>query len=97
MDKSQAEKERKYYNKKLIKNSIESEIKKSHKIDWKEYINDCIGIFLGLMLNDKIGIENHFNSVFIGFTVDVFIIVAAIIFIKIIFNSILKIVKRNIK
>ena len=97
MDKSQAEKEQKYYNKKLIKNSIESEIKKSHKIDWKEYINDCIGIFLGLMLNDKIGIENHFNSVFIGFTVDVFIIVAAIIFIKIILNAILKIVKRNIK
>lgn len=97
MDKSQAEKEQKYYNKKLIKNSIESEIKKSHKIDWKEFITNCIGIFLGLTLNDKIGIENHFNSVFIGFTVDVFIIVAAIIFIKIILNAILKIVKRNIK
>lgn len=97
MDKSQAEKEQKYYNKKLIKNSIESEIKKSHKIDWKEFITNCIGIFLGLTLNDKIGIENHFNNFFIVFILEVFIIVAAIIFIKIILNAIFKIVQKKTK
>lgn len=82
MSKSQAEKERRYYNKKLIKEGFKNEIKKPHKIDWKDIITNCIGISLGLTLTDKIKMDSLIHNSFGRFMAETFIVVAVIIVIK---------------
>ncbi len=82
MSRSKAEKERRYYNRKLLKDGFKREIKRPHKIDWKDIICNCIGISLGLTLTDKIKIERFLHNSFATYMAEIFIIVTIIIIIK---------------
>ena len=68
------EKERSYYNKKLIKQSFSNELKKSHKVRARDLILTIIGSFIAMAVINLIAIEQ-----LIGNNVAVFILEAVII------------------
>ena len=81
------EREREYYNQKLIKDSIISEISNladdvdngTYKIPCKNFITNAIGTILGIILCDIIGIETLNLNKGLKFWADVVIFVVMII------------------
>ena len=68
------ERQRSYYNKKLIKQSFSNELKKSHKIRARDLILTIIGSFIAMAVIDLIEIERLTRN-----NVAVFILEAVII------------------
>ena len=85
--------ERKNYNQKLLKEGLKDEIKGPHKIDWIEFITNCIGCFLGLILNDAIGIETLIHNTVGNLIVRVLIITVSIIIVHAVVYALKKIIK----
>lgn len=56
------EKERQYYNKKLIKEGFQNELKPPFRIDWPARLADCIGIFIGLRTIHLTGLEERITN-----------------------------------
>lgn len=78
MSTTKEEKERRYYNKKLIKDGFRDEMKKPHPIDWKDMLARVLGCWLGLWLCDLIGTETLIQNSAGRFAVDVLIVCAMI-------------------
>ena len=72
------EKEQEYYNKKLINETMKEEIKKPHKFDWKEAVLLLLGLILGFIVTDIIGLEELIGNKFLRYMAEVFILVIAI-------------------
>jgi len=62
LEKDKTEKEREYYNHKILKESFSDEMKKPRRIDWAELIAVFIGVFLGLTIRDVIGTEQLISN-----------------------------------
>ena len=56
------EKERQYYNKKLIKQGFKNELKGAPKISLRELVLTLIGSFIGMAVIDVIGIDGLINN-----------------------------------
>lgn len=56
------EKERQYYNKKLIKQGLKNELKGAPKISLRELVLTLIGSFIGMAVIDGIGIDGLINN-----------------------------------
>lgn len=78
MDTNKAVQERKQYNKKLLKESFNGEMKKPHRTDWATVIAIFFGTMLGLFIQDVIDTEKLISNTVLRFCVDVLIIVIAI-------------------
>lgn len=72
------ENEKEYYNQKLLKETFQDEIKKPHKFDWKEAVLLLLGLILGFIVTDIIGLEELIGNKFLRYTAEVFILVIAI-------------------
>lgn len=72
------ENEKQYYNNKLIKDTLKDEIKEPHKFDWKEYVLLFLGLLLGFIVTNIIGIDQLISNKFLRFTAEVFILFFAI-------------------
>ena len=72
------ENEKQYYNNKLIKDTLKDEIKEPHKFDWKEYVLFFLGLLLGFIVTNIIGIDQLISNKFLRFTAEVFILFFAI-------------------
>ena len=59
MNTTKDEQERQYYNKKLIKEGFQNEMKKPFRINWQELIANCIGIFIGLRIIHLTGLAER--------------------------------------
>lgn len=90
MNTSNAEQERKHYNKKILKESFKDEMKKPHRIDWADMIAVFIGTMLGLFIQDVIDTEKLISNTVLRFCVDVLIIVIAILAVQGIFAVVRK-------
>jgi hypothetical protein len=56
------EKERQYYNKKLIIQGLKNELKGAPKISLRELVLTLIGSFIGMAVIDGIGIDGLINN-----------------------------------
>ena len=72
------ENEREYYNQKLLKETFKDEIKKLHKFDWKEDVLLFLGLILGFIVTDIIGLEELIGNKFLRYTAEIFILVIGI-------------------
>jgi hypothetical protein len=72
------DKEKEYYNHKLIKETLKDEIKEPHKFDWKEYVLLFFVLLLGFIVTNIIGIDQLISNKFLRFTAEVFILFFAI-------------------
>ena len=70
--------EKQYYNHKLIKDTLKDEIKEHHRFDWKEAVLLFIGLLMGYIAADIIGIDQLISNKFLRFTAEVFILFFAI-------------------
>ena len=84
---SKEEKERRYYNKKLIKEGLKDEIKKPHKIDLKELISNIIGLFLGMVIYDITGIDGFINNNFVRSILKIAVLVGVLMVVKFFTNT----------
>ena len=91
MNTSNAEQERKHYNKKILKESIKDEMKKPHRIDWADMIAVFIGTVLGLSIRDAIDTKSLISNGFGQFCVNVLIITIAILAVQGVFAVVRKI------
>lgn len=76
------EKERRYYNKKLISDGLKTELHTPHKVNWPELGLTGIGCFIGLLLNNYIEIERFIKNNFVSFVIESLIVAAAILIIN---------------
>ncbi len=72
------ENEKEYYNQKLLKETFQDEIKKPHKFDWKEAVLLLLGLILGFIVTDIIGLEELISNKILRYTAEIFILVIAI-------------------
>lgn len=97
MSQSKEEMERAYYNKKLLKESAQDELK--NQLTWKSFFTDFIqlflGIFIGRRLIDLIGTETRFPSKIVCFMIDVLILAAMILVVKAVFYGVGKLLRRS--
>lgn len=78
------EKEQEYYNKKLINETIKEEIKKPHKFDWKDSFLSFLGLVLGFIVTDIIGLEELIGNKLLRYTAEIFILVVGITVVNVI-------------
>lgn len=90
MNTDKNELERKQYNRKLLKESFNDEMKKPHRIDWVELAATAIGTFLGLLIKDAIGTKELISNSFARFCADVAITIVMILVVQGIFFLIRK-------
>ena len=83
MKDSKAEKEREYYNSKLIREGIKSEMKKPHKLDWKELVISIIGIIIGMTVINILNTESVITNSFGRFCAEVLIIAFSVTLVNI--------------
>ena len=97
MSQSKEEMERAYYNKKLLKESAQDELK--NQFTWKSFLTDFIqfflGIFIGRLLINLIGTETRFPSKIVCFMIDVLILAAMIFLVKAVFYGVGKLLRRS--
>ncbi|HAG12346.1 MAG TPA: hypothetical protein DCG49_00610 [Ruminococcus sp.] len=89
------EKERRYYNKKLIKDGFQNEMKKPLPIDIKDLIARILGCGLGLWLCDLIGTETLIRNNVMRFVVDVLIVSAMLAAAEAVFRLLSRAMKKN--
>ena len=85
LEKDKTEKEREYYNRKILKESFSDEMKKPRRMDWAELIAVFIGVFLGLTIRDVIGTEQLISNSAARFFADTVITVIMILAVQGIF------------
>ena len=90
MNTTKEEKERQYYNKKLIKEGVQNELKKPFRINWAELIANCIGIFIGLQIFHLTGLEESITSGAVRILVQVLIVAACMTAVNLIANALLR-------
>lgn len=90
MDTNKAEQERKQYNKKLLKESFNDEMKKPHRTDWADMIATFFGTMLGLSIRDAIDTKSLISNGFGRFCVNVLIITIAILAVQGVFAVVRK-------
>ncbi len=95
MNLNKDEQERRYYNRKLIKEEFRNGIKSSHKINWIDLITTTIGCFLGLCLCDAINLDHFITSTPICFILQVLIVASLIMIVKAIINCFAKMQKKQ--
>lgn len=97
MSQSKEEMERAYYNKKLLKESVHEELK--NQLTWKSFFTDFIqfflGIFIGRLLIDLIGTETRFSNKTSRFIIDVLILAAIILIVKVVCYGVGKLLRRS--
>lgn len=89
------EKERKYYNQKLIQEGMKDELKKPRNFSWTDLISTVIGCFLGLLLIDFIDIRTLLSNIFLSTFVSVLIVTAVILVVKFIAYGLGKIIRKS--
>ncbi len=95
MRETEEKKERKYYNRKLIKDGIKSELKNPHKINLKEFVYNVIGLFLGFTLINAIGTENIIHNAAGRFVAEVLILASMLLVVRAFIYAADKILKRK--
>ena len=70
------ERQRSYYNKKLIKQSFSNELKKSHKVRVRDLILTIIGSFIAMAVIDLIAIEQLIRNNVAVFILEAVILIA---------------------
>lgn len=90
MNTSNAEQERKHYNKIILKESVKDEMKKPHRIDWADMTAVFIGTVLGLSIRDAIDTKRSISNGFGRFCVDALIITIAILAVQGVFAVVRK-------
>ena len=78
------ENEIQYYNQKLIKDTIKDEIKKPNKFEWKDSVLSFLGLVLGFIVTDIIGLEELIDNKLLRYTAEIFILVAGITVVNVI-------------
>ena len=95
--KAEAEAERAYYNKKLIREGIKEALKKP--VSWKQLLQDflqfVIGNLIGLVLIEKIGTETLITNKPVRFIVEVLILAAMIMLVHIVVEDVKKMMRRD--
>ncbi len=81
------ERERRYYNKKLIIDGLKTELRAPHKVNWAEFGLTGMGCFIGLSLNSCIEIGRFIKNDFISFVIEALIVAASIVIIKTVFYA----------
>lgn len=84
------EKERQYYNKKLIKEGVRNELKQPFRINWIELIANCIGIFIGLRIFHLAGFETRITNGAVRILVQVLLIAACMTVTNLLANALLR-------
>lgn len=95
------EKEREYYNQKLIKDGIVNGVTQlgddvdngNYKFPWKNFSISCIGTIIGLTVRDMIGTEALIPNKGLRFCADVVILIITISLVNLIFIGISKLSK----
>ena len=87
MDTSKERQEQKYYNKKLIKEDFQDEMKKPHKNDWIDFFSSWIGIFIGLRITHLTGIDTRIGSTAGRVMLGLLITVATLSAVKVLTNT----------
>ena len=97
MSKSNAEQERAYYNKKLIKESLPAEMKNqlSRKSFFRDFAVFFIGGLIGRFVIDLIGAETLFFNKTLRLVIEVLIIAAAITAVKAVFDGTGRLIHKN--
>ena len=81
------EKEKEYYNQKLIKDGFRNEMKEfgenvrkgNYKFPWKDFFITFIGVFAGSVISEKIGVDRLISDRSLSFCAEVLIIAAGIV------------------
>ena len=95
--KAEAEAERAYYNKKLIREGMEEELKKS--VSWKQFLQDfmqfVIGNLIGRVLIEKIGTDTLIPNKPVRFIAEVLILATMIMLVHIVIEDVKKMMRRE--
>ena len=84
---SKEEKERRYYNKKLVTDGIKTELHTPHKLNGTELALTGIGCFVGLWIDSVVDIERFVRNSFADFVIESLIVAAAIVLVKLVFYA----------
>ena len=95
MPDTKEEKERRYYNNKLIKEGIRDEMKKPHPINWMDFLTSVIGTALGFAVCGLIGTETLIRNGAGRFAVNVLIVTAMIAVVKLAAYGITKALRKS--
>jgi uncharacterized membrane protein len=95
------ERERKYYNRELVRGSIRDEVTKlgddvdngTYEFPWKNFIISTTGTILGLILRDMIGTETLIPNKGLKFCADVVILVVMISLVNLVVIGFSKLLK----
>ncbi len=90
------EKERQYYNKKLIIQGLKNELKGAPKISLRELVLTLIGSFIGMAVIDGIGIDGLINNRVAVFLTEAVIIALSIHIVYLIGGKIIPRKNKNI-
>ncbi|MBR3449169.1 MAG: hypothetical protein IKH27_15345 [Oscillospiraceae bacterium] len=90
MQTTKDEKERQYYNKKLIKEGVRNELKQPFRINWIELIANCIGIFIGLRIFHLAALETRITNGAVRILVQVLLIAACMTVTNLLANALLR-------
>ena len=74
MSNSKDEKERRYYNKKLMKETLMHEAVKSPQFGWFEIITTGMGAFAGILINHLAGVEERAPNGVVSFLIEVLVV-----------------------
>ena len=97
MSKSNAEQERAYYNKKLIQDGMKEELKKP--LSWKQLLIEFVQYFLGVLIGQRlivlIGTETLIANSAVRFIVEVLILAAMIMIVRLVFAGIKELLRKS--
>ncbi len=87
MNQTKEEKERQYYNKKLLKEGVRNELKMPLKINWAELLANCIGIFIGLRITHLTALEERITNGVLSILVQAAVIAVCMAVMNLIVNA----------
>ena len=95
------EKEKEYYNRKLLKGGIMNSITElgddvdngKYNIPWRNFSANFIGTFIGLTVNDIIVTEARVSNTGLRFCADVLILIVMITLVNVVFMAFSKLLK----
>ncbi len=90
------EKERRYYNKKLILDGLKREEHTVRKVNWVEFGIYGMGCFIGLWLNSIVPVEMLIINSFVRFAVKALIVAVCIVITDIVVYKLKNIIKKFI-
>ena len=94
MGKTKAEKERSELNKKLIKKTFKQEIGQKRSFDWQQFIKTTIGIFIGMMISDRLR-ESADIAAPLMFAAELIIMIVCIVAVDLLQSAFGRIIRRK--